>query len=230
MLITPPGAALSSPLNKSRIEYDLSRLKCEQFDEYFPRRKAATLETELFNHPQVWLEIGAGTGWFFTSLAKIHPEIRLIAIERSRMRGRRLVHRSRRTGLGNIFGFRGNAIASMIHEVPEASLDRIYILYPPPWPRISQRRNRWFLHPIMRHVYRSLKPGGLLLWASDQRLYIEEASYVCCKYYGFKELVAGELSANPYNHLERYPTGRTKFEAAFMEVGQPCFELIVTKG
>ncbi len=216
-------------LNTARINYDLARLRPEKFDIYFHSRGVRTFSPGLFDHPRIWFEIGAGSGWFFTSLAELHPETRLVAVERSRMRGKRLVHRSRRTGLPNIFGFRGNAIRAMIDEVPSESLERLYILYPCPWTKTSQRGNRWYLHPIMRHLYRCLKPGGLLIWASDQEFYIHEARYVCVQKFGFRELAWGRLEPNPLNHLAAFPQGRTKFEHGFLGQGLSCYELIVTK-
>lgn len=215
--------------NLSRINYDLHRQKSGQLDSFWHNKNPHTFSESLFDHPAIWFEVGAGSGWFFTSLAEMHPDKRLIAMERSRMRGRRLVHRTRRTGLPNIHGFRGNAIGAMIHEVPTESVERLYILYPCPWPRNSQRKNRWYLHPLMNHFFRCLKPGGLMIWASDQEFFINEAHYVCVDKYALTELAWGKISPNPYNHIDQFPNGRTKFEFTFMQQGLPCYELIVAK-
>ncbi|MBI1859371.1 MAG: hypothetical protein HYR96_00440 [Deltaproteobacteria bacterium] len=211
------------------MNYDLARLRPEQLESYWDEKKPNHFPTGTFEHPGIWFELGAGTGWFFTSLAAQHPDKRLIAIERSRMRGRRLVQRCKRTGLANILGFRGNAIGALVNEVPTESLERLYILYPCPWLRNSQRKNRWYLHPLMKHFHRVLKPEGLMIWASDREFYINEAEYVCRTQYNLKGLAWGQITPNPYNHLDQFPQGRTKFEFTFLQSGQPCYELIVTK-
>ena len=54
--------------------------------------------------------------------------------------------------------------------------------------------------------------GRLIIWASDQRFYIEEAHHVCTKFYGLSPLAFGPVEPNAYNDLGSFPGGRTKFE------------------
>jgi tRNA (guanine-N7-)-methyltransferase len=209
---------------------DLSRSKPVLYEAFWKERNAEFIPPEIFStHKRVFLEIGAGTGWFFLEMAARHPDIFFLPVERDRMRGNRLVYRATRKNLSNVAAFRGNAIPALIHGIPEESLERIYILYPCPWPKTAHRKNRWYLHPIMPHLIRVLKPGGILVWASDQRFYIDEAHYVCEKQFGLKTLSHGVLQQNPYNDLAEFPEGRTKFEHTFLASGHPCHELIVQK-
>ena len=69
-----------------------------------------------------------------------------------------------------------------------------------------------------------------MIWASDQEFYINEAEYVCRTQYGLTQLAWGQIEPNPYNHLDQFPQGRTKFEFTFLQSSQPCYELIVAKG
>jgi len=177
----------------------------------------------------VYFEIGAGTGDFILSLAGANRDTACVAIERCRHRAKRLVIKSKNTGLNNLFSFRGNIIPAMIHGVPDSTLDRIYILYPCPWPKSSQRKNRWYLHPVMPHFLRCLKPNGMILWTSDQKFYIDEAEYVSRTHFGLKTLVHSELRVNDWNGLKSFPLGRTKFERSFMAANHPCYELISVK-
>jgi release factor glutamine methyltransferase len=215
-------------INAARIAWDLRRrANTAVYEDYWKSRNFSFIPAELFQGQRpVWLEIGAGSGWFFTEMAKRHPENQFIAVERCKKRGTRLVRKTSRAGLPNLAGFRGNAIPALIHGIPTASVERIYILYPCPWPRMSQRKNRWYLHPIMPHLQRILKPGGLLVWASDQKFYIDEARYVSEHNFGFEILAHGAIAPNPHNALELFPEGRTKFERTFLGQGLPCFEVI----
>jgi len=217
-------------LNVGRLKYDMRLPKDPRYYDYWKGRNHTLIPPEVFSGGNpVSLEIGAGTGWYLLKMAKLKPLSHFIAIERCRMRGNRLVHRAERAALPNVWAYRGNAIPALIHGVPSESVDRLYILYPCPFPKSSQRKNRWYLHPLMPHLKRILKPGGLLIWASDQKFYIDEARYVCESHFEMNPLVHGEISPNPYNDLELFPGGRTKFEASFLGSGQPCYELIVKK-
>ena len=150
-------------------------------------------------------------------------------MERCRHRAKRLVSKSQRLGRSNFLGIRGNAIPAMLHSIPDNSLERIYILYPCPWVKNSQRKNRWYLHPMMPHLFRTLKKDGLLIWASDQKFYIDEARYVCETHYKTAILVHGEIAPNEFNDLAHFDGGRTKFESDFLGQGLPCYELVVRK-
>lgn len=214
--------------NPTRLAYDMGRQRPPtDFEKHWKDKPGAVLTQETFQkYPHAWLEIGAGSGTFATSLGALHPDYLGIAMERCRMRGKRLERRVQKLGTKNVIGLRGNAIPTFIRDVPEKSLDRIYILYPCPFPKNSQRKNRWYLHPVMPHLVRALKPGGWILWASDQEFYIREAKWICEQIYKMKTLAHGPLSPNPYNELEKFNGARSKFEADFLGRGHTCHELI----
>lgn len=201
----------------------------ERYEQHFKRYRQDFINPQIFQHPRVHLEVGAGSGWMLLALAKRYPEISYVAIERDRMRAASLVRRAERAALANFVALRGNAIPAVIHGIPDQALERIYILYPCPFPKSSQRKHRWYLHPAMRHFVRVLKPGGHIIWASDQKFYIDEAEAICRGHYGLEVKHHGQLSPNRYNQLEDFPAGRTKFEHHFLSSGLPCYELIVEK-
>lgn len=213
-----------------RLDWDFVNLNNPDFEkqwaEYTPRDPRVK---RLNPQSPWWLEIGAGTGGFFHTLATLLPENSFLAIERDRYRGKTLEKRSEKAALSNFWGVRANAIPWVLHFVPENQVSRIYVLYPCPWPKTSERKNRWYLHPFMRVLLSKLAPGGHLVWASDQQFYIEEATYSCQQKFGLNILKSGELSPHPLNMLSHFPQGRSKFEADFLKRGQPCFELIAQK-
>lgn len=216
--------------NFTRIDWDFERCS-RQLPQKSREQRRCVFPSGLFeNQSRIWVEIGAGTGKFFTGLSRIYRDVFFIPIERDRHRGKRLLRRALRDPMANLHAVRGNAISALIQEIPHESIERIYILYPCPYPKTSQRKNRWYLHPLMGRLAWILKPGGLLIWASDQKFYIEEARYVCEKKFALKTLACGAIQPNPYNDLENFPAGRTKFEQSFFQSEVPCFELIVRKG
>lgn len=225
-----PWANISAPVaNFSQTNWDLKQSEQSQAlnEKYWLDKGHTPIPRDIFeNHPKIWLEIGAGTGGFFLELAKTNPEAHLIAIERCKIRSGRMIQKFLKSQVPNIQGFRGNAIPALITGIPSESVERIYILYPCPWPKNAHRKNRWYLHTAMAHLVRILKPGGLLIWASDQEFYIREATFVSETKYQLTTLSSGKLLANEWNNLASFLRGRTSFESKFLLSNQPCFELV----
>ncbi len=228
-----PWSKISSPsANLSQTSWDLKQSEQIQAlkEKYWLDKGHTPIPRELFkNHPKIWLEIGAGTGGFFLELAKRNPDSHLVAIERCKIRSSRMIQKFVKSQLPNIQGFRGNAIPALITGIPSESIERIYILYPCPWPKNAHRKNRWYLHTVMAHLVRILKPGGLLIWASDQEFYIREATFVSESKYQLKTLLSSTLAPNAFNNLADFIHGRTSFESKFLSMNQPCYELISQK-
>jgi tRNA G46 methylase TrmB len=219
-------------VNFAQLEYILGKKNAEsieRFESSFEKGDGDLIPLEYFLRPHVALEVGGGTGWMFSSLAKQDSKTTYVSVERDRMRGNRLVRRMQRLGLPNFVGVRGNIVPNIIHRIPTECLDRIYFMYPCPFPKNSQSKNRWYLHPTMRHYVRTLKKDGLMIWTSDQKFYIDEARAVCEKIFHLEVLSHGHLQPNQWNHLDGFSAGRTKFEQHFFSTGHPCYELIVKK-
>lgn len=213
-----------------QLDHDFAtyRQHFETFRSHFLECKRL-ITPDVFNFKKVHLEIGAGTGHFFATLAEKFPDEMFLAIERDRMRGKALKRKSDKLNLPNFRGYRGNAIPAVFHNIPSESIDSVFILYPCPWPKFSQRKNRWYFHALLPDAIRILKPGGKLIWSSDQEFYIREAEYICRSKYALQVDSHGALKPNAFNFLEFFPEGRTKFEKSFLSEGHPTFELITTK-
>jgi|GEM_PF-1433665 len=228
-----PWAKIASPTaNLAQTTWDLKQREEVQArnEKYWLDKGHTPIPREIFEkHPKIWLEIGSGTGGYFLDLAKKNPEAHLIAIERCKIRSGRMIQKFVKSQLTNIQGFRGNAIPALITGIPSESVERIYILYPCPWPKNAHRKNRWYLHTVMPHLVRILKPGGFIIWASDQEFYIREATFVSETRYSLKTILSGEVIPNEWNQLVEFPNGRTSFEAKFFSANHPCFELISQK-
>lgn len=59
----------------------------------------------------------------------------------------------------------------LLRALPDASLDRLFLLFPDPWPKARHTKRR-FVHPaLLPELARVLKPGGLWRIASDDPTY-----------------------------------------------------------
>lgn len=217
-------------INATRLSREMNFEEFKKFEAFYKARKGPQIPLPQLNQfAKVFFEVGAGTGHFFSELARENKDTYFIAVERDRMRGNALAAKAKRLQHPNFLGLRGNIIPSFLNELPDESLDQIFILYPCPWPKSSQRKHRWYLHAAMKHFVRTLKRGGNLVWASDQEFYIEEAEYVSRNYYPLTTEKVGTIAPNSWNYLTQFPSGRTKFEQHFLAAAQPCFELISKK-
>ena len=73
-------------------------------------------------------------------------------------------------GLANIRLRPGDA-RELLADLPDASLDRVFILFPDPWPKARHHKRRLIQAETVAELARVLKPGGRLRFATDWREY-----------------------------------------------------------
>lgn len=116
------------------------------------------------------LEIGAGHGEFVSQLAAAHPDTDIIANEFEHIRVTKIAHKCVKAGLDNTRVFAGPA-ESLLPRLPTAAFERIYILFPDPWPKQVHRRRRLVNHAVLRQLTRVAAPGCRFVFASDTHNY-----------------------------------------------------------
>ena len=115
-----------------------------------------------------WLEIGFGGGEHLLHNAQTYPEIGHLGCEPFINGLAKLVAAIGRTGLDNIRLHDDDAL-QVLARLPDAALDRIYLLYPDPWPKRRHHKRRLVSEANLARV---LKPGGLFCFASDIDHYV----------------------------------------------------------
>ncbi len=113
-----------------------------------------------------WLEIGFGGGEHLAHQAKIHPDVNFIGAEPFLNGVAKLLALIEEKQLANIRIHDGDA-RYLLEALPDRSLQRIYLLYPDPWPKARQKKRRFVNAETVAQFHRLLKPGGLFLFASD---------------------------------------------------------------
>lgn len=123
---------------------------------------------------QTWLEIGFGGGEHLTQQAKRHPDIGLIGCEPFIEGMAKALGQIEDDGLTNIRLHMDDA-RPVITRLTDASIDRIFILFPDPWPKKRQQKRRLVRPDLVAELVRLLKPGGRLRFATDVKSYADEA-------------------------------------------------------
>ena len=126
---------------------------------------------------QLWLEVGFGGGEHALAQIAAHPNAAMIACEVfangiCSMLSRLVADGAEATGPlpGNLRLWAADA-RILLRLLPDACLDRLFLLFPDPWPKARHAKRR-FVHPaVLPLVARVLKPGAEWRMASDDPTY-----------------------------------------------------------
>lgn len=112
------------------------------------------------------LEIGFGGGEHLADMAEKNPDVGFVGCEPFVNGVAKLLHEIEARGLTNIRIHDGNA-SDVLAQLPAASVERVYLLYPDPWPKRRQRKRRFVSDKSLKALAKILKPGGMFRFASD---------------------------------------------------------------
>ena len=119
-----------------------------------------------FEPRELWLEIGFGGGEHLIAQAKAHPDVGFIGCEPFLNGVAKLLAALQLHGLDNVRLRAGDARA-LIEALPPASLSRIFVLYPDPWPKRRHHKRRVISAEMIAEIARAARPGAILRFATD---------------------------------------------------------------
>ncbi len=117
-----------------------------------------------------WLEIGFGGGEHLAHQAALHPEIGIIGCEPYINGIAGLLKHIDDHKLHNIRIYSEDA-RLLMERLPDASLERVFILYPDPWPKARHHKRRLISTEFLNALARVMKPGAELRLATDHADY-----------------------------------------------------------
>jgi len=115
---------------------------------------------------EVWLEIGFGGGEHMAAQAARHRDILILGAEPFLNGAASALRYVDEQALENVRLHVGDA-RDVAAVLPNASLDRIFILFPDPWPKARHNKRRLVQDATIAEWARVLKPGGRLRFATD---------------------------------------------------------------
>lgn len=121
---------------------------------------------------EAWLEIGFGGGEHLAAQAAKHKDVAFVGAEPFHNGVASALRHIDEAGLTNVRLHDGDA-RELLARMPDASLDRIFILFPDPWPKARHHKRRLLQADVAVELARVLKPGGRLRFASDWANYVD---------------------------------------------------------
>ena len=214
------GAQLSARVNPySRWVYDHP-------DSLLPEPTPALLKEKRRDPAQgsgrLIVELGSGSGNFLLQLARAFPKDHLVGFE---LRFKRLVKAARKLEK------EGHNRVWLLRELGEkfgdyfapASIDRIYINFPDPWPKFAHWKKRMINPPLLEAMEKTLKKDGKLYLKTDHSGYFLHCLSLIRNRPGWK--IVGFS-----NDLHRYGPpvfqAKTEFEQLFASKGKAIFFLM----
>ncbi|UNW08112.1 MULTISPECIES: SAM-dependent methyltransferase [unclassified Acinetobacter] len=181
------------------------------------QRMHAPRDFQSISSEPVCVEIGAGKGKHALLFTQINPDSELIAIERTREKFLAMQKQHALEGQPNLQTVHADALPWIVHALYPAQVEQFFILYPNPEPHNPAQR--WLNMPFFEFLLSRLKTGGTITLASNIPEYIEEAEQQVQNLWKlpFVKEVIGQDSA------------RTHFEIKYLERGELCQQLIISK-
>ena len=127
--------------------------------------------TTLFGDDRpLQLEIGFGAGEHLAAQAAAHRDAGFIGCEPFLNGVVGALAHIREGGLTNVRLHMGDAL-DVLDRLPDASLERVYLLHPDPWRKARHAKRRMVNHGPLDMIAAKLKPGGEFRLGTDDPTY-----------------------------------------------------------
>lgn len=162
----------------------------------------------------LWLEIGFGAGEHLAGQAEANPDVGLIGCEPFLNGVVGALGHIERRGLTNVRLHIGDAL-EVLERLPDASLDRLFLLHPDPWPKARHAKRRFMNPGPLDVIAAKLKPGGEFRFGTDHPVYCRWAMMQMGRRRDFDWLVTapGDWQVRPADWPE------TRYEAKARRIG-----------
>ena len=133
-----------------------------------PEKQKGNWQQVFGNHNPIHIEIGMGKGRFICEMAKVHPDINYIGIEKYSSVLLRAIQKMEEEPLTNLLFIRMDA--ESIEEVFAGDeVDRIYLNFSDPWPKDRHAKRRLPSKEFLARYDRFLKKDGVLEFKTDNK-------------------------------------------------------------
>lgn len=147
------------------------------------------------------LEIGFGYGEHLLGMAQKHPDINFIGCEPFINGVATLLKYIDDARVNNINILHGDARV-LIEKLPENAVERVFILFPDPWPKARHHKKRFICDENLQNLARIMPSGGRLDIATDHVEYSDWIAEILGNSMYFQENKSVGVSAVPDDWVE----------------------------
>ena len=190
------------------------------FEELLPKLsiqlpEKGKLDMSEYSGDALWFEIGFGGGEHLASLARRNPYVQFIGCESFYNGIVSLVGHVHHLGLENVAVFPDDA-RLLLNQLPTNSIERMFILFPDPWPKKRHHKRRLISKTVIKEIARVMKPGAELRIATDDESYAEWILEVMLKDASF---------TGPHGNVFELPEDwvETRYQHRAQRLGNECF-------
>jgi tRNA (guanine-N7-)-methyltransferase len=169
------------------------------------------------------LEIGFGGSEHLIWQAEHNPNVAVLGAEPFLNGAAKAVAGVDELGLANVRVYQGDG-RWITDNLPDASLDCLFVLFPDPWPKSRHNKRRIINPEFLTETHRILKPGGRVRFASDIISYVDWTLTRIHAHGGF--IFPARKLSEWRTRPDDWPG--TRYEAKAFREGRPChyFEFI----
>ncbi len=167
----------------------------------------------------LYLEVGCGKGKFACEFAKSHPEINLLAVEKSANVITNACEMAKEMGLSNVRFIKCGA-EYLEKYLKENSVERIFLNFSCPFPKKAYAIHRLTHHRFLEIYKKLLKAGGELHQKTDNMHFFEfSIEQLSSGGFGLKNVSLDLHNSDFEGNIE------TEYEHRFASLGQPIYRL-----
>ncbi len=130
-----------------------------------PERTVLDLDARFGGNP-LWLEIGFGGGEHLVHQASLNPQVQIIGCEPFINGVAMLLGKIRDAGVSNVAVYPGD-VRDLFDVLPAATLDRVFLLYPDPWPKQRHAARRFMNPTYLEPLSAAMRSGAEIRVATD---------------------------------------------------------------
>lgn len=213
------------------LKYGLGNKLEDRFKQQQEATPALLNFEEIFNNQNpVNLEVGFGMGDSLIEMASASPEINFLGIEVHTPGVGRILQRIEQKQLTNLRVLHADAIEILQQQIPDSSLNAVYLYFPDPWHKRRHNKRRIVSAHFIQLVHSRLQAGGVFHMATDWQDY---AKYMLKELtQTMKENAAINLvNSSPNSDYIKRPKWRpeTKFEGKGLRKGHKIWDLLYKK-
>jgi len=148
--------------------------QAELMDSLYPTLAVDPIVGPVAVAGSTWVEIGFGGGEHLAAQAAANPGVAFLGAEPFVNGMASCLRHVQEQALANVRLYRGDA-RELLAALPAGAIDRLFILFPDPWPKTRQQKRRLVQAEVVDQVARVLKSGGRLRFATDVKSYADQA-------------------------------------------------------